>query len=66
MDGAGSELRCLGRERQAGLDAVVGCFDVPGGGTVFNAGCTDWTYGIEGGDADVRRVTRNVLERLSA
>ena len=46
--------------------AVLGCFDVPGGGTVFNAGCTDWTYGIEGGDPDVRRITRNVLEGLSA
>ena len=46
--------------------AVVGCFDVQDGGTVFNAGCTDWTYGIEGGDADVQRITRNVLERLSA
>ena len=46
--------------------AVVGCFDAPGGGTVFNAGCTDWTYGIEGGDTDVRRITKNVLDRLSA
>jgi hypothetical protein len=46
--------------------AVVASFDHPGGGTVFNAGCTDWTYGIEGGDASVRRITRNVLERLSA
>jgi hypothetical protein len=46
--------------------AVVGCFDVPGGGTVFNTGCTDWTYGIEGGDPDVRRITKNVLDRLSA
>ena len=46
--------------------AVVGCFDVPGGGTVFNAGCTDWTYGIEGGDPAVRRITKNVLDRLSA
>jgi hypothetical protein len=46
--------------------AVVGCFDVPGGGTVFDAGCTDWTYGIEGGDVDVIRITRNVLDRLSA
>ena len=45
--------------------AVVGCFDVPGGGTVFNAGCTDWTYGIEGNDPDVVRITRNVLDRLS-
>jgi hypothetical protein len=45
--------------------AVVGCFDVPGGGTVFDGGCTDWTYGIEGGDVDVIRITRNVLDRLS-
>jgi len=52
--------------RIANNHAVVGCFDVPNGGTVFNAGCTDWTYGIEGGDADVQRITRNVLERLSA
>ena len=46
--------------------AVVGCMEVPGGGTVFNAGCTDWTYGIAGGDADVIRITRNVLDRSSA
>ena len=45
--------------------AVVATFEVPGGGTVFNAGCTDWTYAIAGGDADVRQVTRNVLDRLS-
>ena len=45
--------------------AVIGCMDVPSGGTVFNAGCTDWTYGIAGGDGDVQRVTRNVLDRLS-
>jgi len=46
--------------------AVVGAFAHPGGGTVFNAGSTDWTCGIEGGDPIVQRVTRNVLERLSA
>ena len=46
-------------------NAVLGCFTLSGGGTVFNAGCTDWTYGIEGGDPIVQRVTRNVLERLS-
>jgi hypothetical protein len=44
--------------------AVMGAFDVPGGGTVFNAGVTDWAYGIEGGDPDVIRITRNVLDRL--
>ena len=46
--------------------AVFGAFDVPGGGTVVNAGVTDWTYGIEGGDPDVVRITRNVLDRLSS
>jgi hypothetical protein len=46
--------------------AAVGCFTVPGGGTVFNAGCTDWTCAIAGGDPAVTRVTRNVLERLSS
>jgi hypothetical protein len=51
--------------RIANNHAVVAAFDAPGGGTVFNAGCTDWTYGIAGGDADVRQVTRNVLDRLS-
>ncbi|MGH2678984.1 MAG: N,N-dimethylformamidase beta subunit family domain-containing protein [Actinomycetota bacterium] len=51
--------------RIANNHAVLGCFDHAGGGTVFHAGCTDWTDGIEGGDPDVRRVTRNVLERLT-
>jgi hypothetical protein len=32
---------------------------------VFNAGCTDWTCGVEGADPVVRRITRNVLDRLS-
>jgi hypothetical protein len=54
------------RHRIENNHAVVGCFTVPGGGTVFNAGCTDWSYGIEGGDPVVERITRNVLERLSA
>jgi hypothetical protein len=45
--------------------AVFGTFELPGGGTVVNAGVTDWTYGIEGGDPDVLRITRNVLDRLS-
>lgn len=44
--------------------AVVGAFTTPGGGTVFNAGCTDWAYGL--GDPVVARVTQNVLTRLSA
>jgi hypothetical protein len=45
--------------------AVVATFDVPDGGTIFNAGCTDWTCGIEAGDPDVQQITRNVLDRLT-
>jgi len=44
--------------------ACIGVFTKPGGGSVFNAGVTDWTCGL--GDPDVARVTRNVLDRLSA
>ena len=43
--------------------ACIGVFTVRGGGTVFNAGVTDWTYGLE--DPAVDRTTRNVLDRLS-
>jgi hypothetical protein len=38
-------------------------FERPGGGTVFNAGVTDWAYGL--GDPDVGRITRNDVARLS-
>ncbi len=43
--------------------AVLGVFTTPGGGTVVNAGVTDWACGL--GDPDVDRITRNVLDRLS-
>jgi hypothetical protein len=43
--------------------AAVASFTTPGGGTIFNAGCTDWTDGL--GDPAVRHITRNVLNRLS-
>ena len=45
--------------------AVIGTFQTPGGGTVLNSGCTDWTYGLEGRDPDIERITGNVLSRLS-
>jgi hypothetical protein len=45
--------------------AVVGIFETPGGGTVFNTGCTDWVCGLEGRDPAVERITKNVLTRLS-
>jgi hypothetical protein len=46
--------------------ACIGVFSKPGGGTVFNAGVTDWVYGLVGHDPDVEGVTRNVLDRLSS
>jgi hypothetical protein len=44
--------------------ACIGVFTKPGGGTVFNAGVTDWTCGLD--DPVVERVTRNVIDRLLA
>jgi hypothetical protein len=52
------------RARFAHGHAVMGCFRR--GGTVFTTGCTDWSFGLLAGDPAVERVTRNVLERLSA
>ena len=43
--------------------AVMAVFDRLGGGTVFNAGVTDWADGL--GDPPVERITRNVLDRLA-
>jgi len=43
--------------------AVMATFERPGGGTVVNAGVTDWVLGL--GDPVVERITRNVLDRLS-
>lgn len=43
--------------------AVLGTYTA--GGTVVTSGCTDWAYGLGGGDPIVEQVTRNVLDRLS-
>lgn len=48
--------------RVAHGNAVLGTYTA--GGTVVTTGCTDWTYGIAGGDPLVVRVTRNILDRL--
>jgi hypothetical protein len=45
-------------------NACVAVYERPGGGTVFNAGVTDWAYGLD--DPAVARITRNVVTRLSA
>lgn len=50
-------------DRLARGQAVMGTFTR--GGTVFTAGCTDWAYGLDGGDLALEQVTRNVLDRLS-
>jgi hypothetical protein len=42
--------------------AILGVFKR--GGTVFNAGTTDWAYGLDN-DRLVQQITRNVLTRLS-
>ena len=44
--------------------AVLGAFTTAGGGTVVNAGVTDWSYGLA--DGAVEQITRNILRRLSA
>jgi hypothetical protein len=32
---------------------------------VVTTGCTEWVRGLEGRDAAVERITKNVLDRLS-
>jgi hypothetical protein len=44
--------------------AVLGTYTSKGGGTVITAGCTDWAHGLAGRDAQVERITANVLDRL--
>ena len=44
--------------------AVMGTFTR--GGTVFSCGTTNWCWGIKGRDPQIVRITRNVLNRLSA
>lgn len=50
--------------RLAHNHAVMGTYTR--GGTVFTAGTTDWAYGLAGRDPEVCKVTRTVLDRLSA
>ncbi len=42
--------------------AVLGTFSP--GGTVVTSGCTDWTFGLAGGDPLVEQITRSLLDRL--
>lgn len=43
--------------------AVMGVYTQ--GGTVVTVGTTDWSHGLQGKDAAVVRITRNILDRLS-
>ena len=52
-------------EQVADNHAVMAAFTRPGGGTVFNAGVIDWTFGLKHRDPVVDRITRNVLDRLA-
>jgi len=36
------------------------------GGTVFTAGTTEWAWGLAHGDPRIERITRNLIDRLSA
>ena len=44
--------------------AVLGTYTR--GGTVVTVGSTDWAHGLRGRDPAVERITRNILDRLSA
>jgi hypothetical protein len=62
--------RLLGSAEAADVDrlryghAVLGVHEP--GGTVVTAGCTDWAWGLERGDAAVEQITRNLLDRLTS
>ncbi len=45
--------------------ACLGVYTKPQGGTVFTSGTTDWAHGLRGGDPEVERITKNILDRLS-
>jgi hypothetical protein len=48
--------------RIANGQAVFGTYER--NGTVVTTGCTDWTFGLAGGDPLVEQVTHNILRRL--
>jgi len=44
--------------------ACLGVYTSPKGGMVFTSGSTDWAHGLRGGDPEVERITKNILDRL--
>lgn len=57
----GTDQRALARARH-GNAVMLTCRPYAGVGEVVTIGTTDWVFGLAG-DAAVRRVTANVLER---
>jgi hypothetical protein len=53
-------------QRIAAGHAVLGTYTSPGGGVVVTSGSTDWAHGLAGRDPQVERITRNLLDRLTA
>jgi hypothetical protein len=51
-------------ERISHGHAVLGTYTSAAGGTVVTSGCTDWAHGLAARDAQVERITANVLDRL--
>ncbi len=68
LEGVAMILHDTATPSQAQLDtlgsghAVLGLFD-RGAGSVFNAGTTDWVYGLDR-DRQVQQVTANVIDRF--
>ena len=61
----GAHDAATARRLEAG-HAVLAVRDADGGrGTVVATGCTDWVWGLAGGDAQVEAITRNLLTRLT-
>jgi hypothetical protein len=53
------------REKLRRGHAVMAAFR-RGQGEIFNAGTTEWAYGLAAGNPFVDRITRNVLDRFLA
>ena len=43
---------------------MLGSYTSPGGGTVITSGSTDWAHGLAGRDAQIEKITSNILDRL--
>ncbi|MHB8463270.1 MAG: N,N-dimethylformamidase beta subunit family domain-containing protein [Acidimicrobiales bacterium] len=51
-------------ERIAHGHAVLGTYTSAAGGVAVTSGSTDWAHGLDGRDAQVEQITKNILNRL--